>query len=349
MNFKKKRWLFCAVITGFLICFSNTNDKNINSLKKDLIIPEVIDEQGVVNESNVNQVAQPFIEQVVYEEYELEQDYIEQDNFNSNFCDLTQWKQYQKSALPEVISNLSYEYQSYEIAVSEGLNITIYSANMTSYFEKKFTLLMKGVLASYTDYLNIDLTNKIHMHMVISQNRQAYLIQAGIDDYDPTGSQGVYFGQRNIAFVSYKNEEQAIKTAIHEAVHAINLHLLGITSRSFSEGTAEFFEDITMTDENQFNVLVSNKKLATEPYLFSLIIKDDEWKNLDVPKLYYSSWAWLSFMMMEFEAKSTLQNYLVKEQENLCSALSEEEVLRLWENNYIQFESDFVTWLYLNN
>jgi hypothetical protein len=349
MKLKKKRWLFCSAIISFFIWFTYTNDKNLNSLKKDLIIPEVIDEQGVVNESNVNQVGQPFIEQVVYEEYELEQDYIEQDNFNSNFCDLTQWKKYQKSALPEIINNLSNEYQRYEIDVTEDLNISVYSANMTSYFKDKFTLLMKGVLASYTDYLNIDLTNKIHLNMVISKDRPSYLVQAGIDGFNPSGSQGVYFGQRNLAFVSYQNEDQAIKTAIHESVHAINLHLLGITSRSFSEGTAEFFEDIIMTDENQFNVLVSNKKLVTEPYLFSLIIQDDEWKNLDVPKLYYSSWAWLSFMMMEREAKTTLQKYITTEQENLCSALSEEAVLSLWRDSYIQFESDFGNWLNLNN
>lgn len=348
MNFKKKIWLPCAVIAAFLIWLSYTNDNNINPPTKDLIIPEEIDEQEIIDEFNIHQAEQPLIEQVVYEEYMLEQDYIEQDNFNPSLCDLTQWKEYQKEALPEVINNLSNEYQPYKVVVSEDFIITMYSANMTSYFEKQFTLLMKGVLASYTNYLNIELTNKIHLHMIISQNRQSYLVQAGIDGFNPSRSQGVYFGQRNLAFVSYHNEEQAIKTAIHEAVHAINLHLVGITSHSFNEGTAEFFEDISMTDENQFRVLISNKKLATEPYLFSLIIKDDEWKNLDIPKLYYSSWAWLSFMMMEFDAKSTLQQYITKEQENLCRALSEEEVLSLWRESYIQFESDFWTWLDLD-
>lgn len=345
MNFKKKIWLFCAVIAGFLIWFSYTNDKNINPPTKGLIIPEEIDEQEVINELNIHLAEQPLMEQVDYAEYELEQDYIEQDNFNPSLCDFTEWKKYQKSAIPQIINTLGSEYQQYDIDVTEDLNISVYSANMTSHFKNKFTLLMKGVMASYTDYLNIDLTHKIHLHIIVSQNRQSYLVQASIDGFNPIRSQGVYFGQRNLAFVSYHNEEQAIKTAIHEAVHGINLHLIGITSRYFSEGTAEFFERITMIDENQFNVLVSNKKLATEPYLFSLIIQDDEWKNLDVPKLYYSSWAWLSFMMMEREAKTTLQKYIIKEQENLCSALPEEVVLSLWRDSYIQFESDFGVWL----
>ena len=107
MNFKKKIWLLCPVIAAFLIWLSYTNDNNINPPTKDLIIPEEIDEQKIIDEFNIHQAEQPLIEQVVYEEYMLEQDYIEQDNFNPSLCDLTQWKEYQKSALPEVINNLS--------------------------------------------------------------------------------------------------------------------------------------------------------------------------------------------------------------------------------------------------
>jgi len=317
------------------------NKQQIVSMTPKVIAKEVVNDEIIEIQSSDKTKPLDFI----YEDYQVEQDYLAQDNFNPNFCNLTQWQAYQKSALSEVIDSLDSDYQLYEVEVDKHLIISIYSANMTKYFEKQFKLLIKGVLGSYTQYLQIDLNNKIHMNMVISKNRQAYLSHAAIDGFNPSNSQGVYFGQRNLAFVSYYNEDQALKTAIHEAVHAINLHLFGITSRAFSEGTAEFFEEITLLNNNQYNVLISNKKLKAEPYLFSLIIQDDEWKNLDIPKLYYSSWAWLSFMMMEYEAKATMQRYLRKEQENLCSALSQETVLQLWQDNYIHFESDFGVWL----
>jgi len=349
MNNKKKIWLSCLGVIALLIWILQLENTDVKITSSIAIHNHISDKNISINEEvapsiKVEKWPIKFIPPTLYT-YDLEQDYIEQDNFNPSICDLTQWQKYQKKSLPDIINELEHDYKQYDIEVDKNLHITLYSANMTPYFQKQFGLLMKGVLTSYTNYLNIKSNNKIKVNIIILRDRQSYLRHAAIDDYDPSRSQGVYFGQRNLAFVSYNNEANAIKTAIHEAVHAINLHLIGITSRAFSEGTAEFFEDIEVNSKRGFNIIVSNKKLETEPYLFSLITKDDEWQNLQITKLYYSSWAWISFMMMEFEAKSTLVKYIKTEQQDLCSALPQIDLLTLWRESYIQFESDFDVWL----
>ena len=148
---------------------------------------------------------------------------------------------------------------------------------------------------------------------------------------DPTNTAGMYFHASNSAFIHYDNAHSAMRTAVHEAVHAINKAVLGYTPRWFNEGFAEYFE---LTQNNMQTAIVEpnsswtkNNNITKSVFsIGSLVGLDDSWKKGDTSKLYASSWAAIYFLMDTQAGRSLLKNIMLAEQEFLCNKLSEKQL-----------------------
>lgn len=91
-----------------------------------------------------------------------------------------------------------------------------------------------------------------------------------------------------------------MRTAIHEAVHAINKAILGTTPRWLNEGLAEYFEytnnSMQLVSIDPHLSWISNKHIAQSVFTINWLIGlDNKWQTADDTKLYASSWAAIYF------------------------------------------------------
>ncbi|WP_218311402.1 DUF4124 domain-containing protein [Alteromonas antoniana] len=127
-------------------------------------------------------------------------------------------------------------------------------------------------------------------------------------------TQGIYISSLNESVVWIRSDEQASRTAVHEAIHAMNRHWIGQMGRWLNEGLAELAEDFDYVYSESSNQLP-----------FSALIKAShkEWdKN---KQLYYvSAKSYVSRLFAEDSAG--LSKLLLAESENGCNELSYMEV-----------------------
>ncbi|MFP3426449.1 DUF1570 domain-containing protein [Pseudoalteromonas sp. SIMBA_162] len=167
---------------------------------------------------------------------------------------------------------------------------------------------------------------------------------------DPRNSVGMYFHASNSAFIEYRNTQNAMSTAVHEAVHAINKAVLGYTPRWLNEGFAEYFEIIKnhmqtgIVEPN--NSWTINNKLAKGVFNISRLIGSEEsWKQNNTSKLYASSWATIYFLMDSSQGRILLKNIMLAEQESPCNKLQPKQLKNMLYSQFPNFSKVYAQWL----
>jgi hypothetical protein len=279
-----------------------------------------------------------------YETYTVAPVYAGQHDFDTNICSTDAIRASYHPLLEETIERLNDQYQHHYYKVSEYLELNVYAVQMTKYFEKELIERIKFLHQEYIGLLGQSAKREISINLIISSERSDYLNDTSLFSSNLDTTIGVYFGGLNLAFVDYQqSDDKALKTAIHETVHALSAHIIGRTPRMFSEGIAEFYEDM-IVKEGKVEIVFYKKQLTKEPYPLMQFFDSQQWSSLDVPHLYYSSWAWIAFMYGDNNRLQSLVSFMRKEQINPCSAFSVGESYNIFQEEYSNFEADFYHW-----
>lgn len=127
-------------------------------------------------------------------------------------------------------------------------------------------------------------------------------------------TQGVYIASLNESVVWVKNEEQAIRTASHEAVHSMHRHWIGQMGRWLNEGLAEVAEDFENLSGQNANPLPFEKLISASK---------ENWNSN--PDVHYAS-AKAHVGRLFAKDKKGLARLLLAESENGCAELSYDEI-----------------------
>ncbi len=160
----------------------------------------------------------------------------------------------------------------------------------------------------------------------------------------------MYFHASNSAFINYDNAQSAMRTSVHEAVHAINKAVLGYTPRWLNEGFAEYFE---LTKNNMQTAIVepnrswtTNSSIAKSVFTINWLIGlEDTWQKGDNSKLYASSWAAIYFLMDTQAGRALLKNIMLTEQQSPCSKLSEQKLKKMLYTQLPNLKREYSQWL----
>ena len=296
-----------------------------------------------------SQVSQPekANNQIVEDVYDkVQAAYQQQDVFDENICSSDQVRASYKSVQTKVIKRLDSKYHHTHYELTKALQLNIYAEQISSTFEADLLDSLKFLQLNYINMLGESAQRPIVINLIITPSRSDYLYYSSFYFDHPESTLGVYFGGLNIAFVDYQgSDDKALKTALHESVHAFNAHIIGRTPRMFNEGMAEFFEDIKIK-EGKPEIVSSKEKSAQEAYPVMQFFDDNEWAYLEVHQLYYSSWAWVYFMFNNSseEGEASLINFMKQEQIDPCTFFSAEDSYSIIQEKYNTFEGDFIDW-----
>lgn len=297
---------------------------------------------NVVVKKSVEKIAQE-IPVLIDKKYQAKPHYPMQHFFDDKLCEFDVRADY-KPALKKAINRLGSRYELYSYNITEYLELNVYATGMTTYFEKELKQRIKTLHESYINMLGISAKRKIELNIVIMPQRSEYIEYGSFYYKDIDTTLGVYFGGLNLAFVDYQHSaEKALKTVVHESVHILNAHIIGRTPRMFNEGMAELYDHMRIKD-GEAKIIIPLEQLTKQSYPLMQFFDDEQWKFLNTSQLYYSSWAWTTFMNSQPIRQQALIHFIRKEQENPCSAFSAGESYSVFNEVYNMFEIDFNEW-----
>ncbi|MBQ4833626.1 DUF1570 domain-containing protein [Pseudoalteromonas sp. MMG010] len=223
---------------------------------------------------------------------------------------------------------------TYDTGFIESLDyfdLTLNTPKLPGSFNQELRMKLNTVFKVYGQVIGVHALKKVKLNLTVLPTRRAYEAAIKHRGGNPTNTAGMYFHASNSAFIHYDNAHKAMRTAVHEAVHAINKAVLGYTPRWFNEGFAEYFE---FTKNNMQTAIVApnsswtkNNNLTKSVFsIDTLVGLDDTWKEGDTSKLYASSWAAIYFLMDTQTGRALLKNIMLAEQEHLCNKLPEKQL-----------------------
>lgn len=345
-NKKNKNWIYYLLLAVVaLLIVKSVSNKDIQPLQIAAKEPTKVKRLKPKNiTAKLSKKVKPQISKVKYETYAVEHVYPGQDYFDSNTCNTDEQRARYKPLLKETINRLNQQYQHFYYKVSDYLVVNVYAVQMTKYFEKELIERIKFLHQAYIKLLGQSAKREISVNLIISQERSDYLNDTSFFSTDLDTTIGVYFGGLNLAFVDYQqSDDKALKTAIHETSHALSAHILGRTPRMFSEGMAEFYENMIVKEE-KIKIIFYKNQFKKEPYPVMQFFDSQQWSSLNVQHLYYSSWAWIAFMYGDKKRLEALVSFMKSEQINPCSAFSAGESYKIFQEEYSNFETDFYHW-----
>lgn len=193
-------------------------------------------------------------------------------------------------------------------------------------FNQKLTAKLNKVFELYGKLLDISSLKKVDINLQVFRSKTDYE-QMKKQHNMPAGnkSDGFYSHSNNQAYLVYKSNDRTMRTAAHEATHAINRAIIGYTPRWLNEGLAEYSEFIQVASNSAkvypnsdwTNKNVISKELLPLKELFSA--SSGQWNSALRHRLYATSWAFIYYMMEHPERKSVLAKLIKIEQANLCN------------------------------
>ncbi|TMP39549.1 DUF1570 domain-containing protein [Pseudoalteromonas rubra] len=213
-------------------------------------------------------------------------------------------------------------------------------------FRNRLEAKLNAVFRTYSGIIGLEAMRKVKLRIVVANNRSAYIKMLDVLGASPKGNQGIYVSKHNVAVVEYRNEAQAMRTAVHEAVHAINQAVLGNSPRWFNEGIAEYFEYI----ETSMNLskLKPNRSWVRNDYLVGTLVHPNSlfeaagsWRGKAQSRMYKSSWAFMYYLMSSQRGRAQLKHYMRLEQKNPCNLLRNSQIQSIFETGAGQFANSY--------
>ena len=217
--------------------------------------------------------------------------------------------------------------------VYDYFKLTLNTESLPYDFNQKLTLKLKKLFELYGKLLDRSSLKKIDVNIQIYESMLAFE-QIKAKNNMPIGNNtaGFYSHATNQAYMLLTNNGATMRTATHEATHAINRGIIGYTPKWLNEGLAEYSEYIEIQAKNS-NVYphkswTKNRVMTEEllPLSVLLAANNNDWDSELRRKLYATSWAFIYFMMDNQQRKTMLAQVIKNEQQNLCDIISVEQV-----------------------
>lgn len=200
-------------------------------------------------------------------------------------------------------------------------------------FNQTLTAKLNKLFELYGNLLDRDSLKKVDINLRVYQSKLAFeQVKKQHNMSNADNINGFYSHGNNQAYLLFINNERSMRTAAHEATHAVNRAIIGYTPRWLNEGLAEYSEFIEVVgnsakvypNNDWTNNNVISKDLLSLNDLFSA--SSSQWKSDLRPRLYATSWAFVYYMMEHPQRKSVLAKLIKIEQQNLCNVTAIDEV-----------------------
>jgi hypothetical protein len=200
-------------------------------------------------------------------------------------------------------------------------------------FNQTLTAKLNKLFELYGNLLDRDSLKKVDINLRVYQSKLAFeQVKKQHNMSNADNINGFYSHGNNQAYLLFINNERTMRTAAHEATHAVNRAIIGYTPRWLNEGLAEYSEFIEVVgnsakvypNNDWTNNNVISKDLLSLNDLFSA--SSSQWKSDLRPRLYATSWAFVYYMMEHPQRKSVLAKLIKIEQQNLCNVTAIDEV-----------------------
>ncbi len=240
-----------------------------------------------------------------------------------------------------------------QFTLNKYLTIKVLSPAMPTGFWSDYKQKISKIMTIYQDVFGFYLLEKQEINLIIIPSREQYADTLETLSIDGKYSQGLFWSATNMAFVEYKNDNQVMKTALHESVHTLNLFFAGFIARWLNEGLAEYFEKIMLTEKSySFNLQLDTIHQPAKE-IGDLLTANQLWNISDAERrsLYNSAFLLTSYFyqyrMVETgntQPVNILQKLLKKESEDVCTTLTDNDYQAIIDEDYIYLPQSFSDW-----
>lgn len=220
--------------------------------------------------------------------------------------------------------------------VFDYFTLDLNTENLPYDFNQKLTLKLNKLFEVYGQLLDRSSLKKVDINLRVYPSRLAFnqiKIQHNMPADDNTA--GFYSHASNQAHLLLKSNDSTMRTATHEAAHAINRGIIGYSPKWLNEGLAEYSEYIEVKGQSS-NVYPNRdwtkKGFVTKPLIplhQLLTATNSDWKSSLTSRLYASSWAYIYFMMDNPQRKTMLAKIIKYEQQNLCDVIDVQQIEKI--------------------
>lgn len=200
--------------------------------------------------------------------------------------------------------------------------------NLPYDFNEKLTLKLNKLFEVYGQLIDHVSLKKVDINLLFYASQHSFE-QAKIHYNMPISDNvaGFYSSMNNQAHLLLTSYAATMRTATHEATHAINRGIIGYSPRWLNEGLAEYSEYITVANDNAKvypNITWIKKNQLSEfvlPLSTLLTANGKDWNSALKTRFYATSWAFIYFMMDHPQRKDMLAKRIKNEQRNLCDVI----------------------------
>lgn len=235
--------------------------------------------------------------------------------------------------------------------VFDYFSLNLNTDNLPYDFNQKLTVKLNKLFKLYGNLLDRSLLKKVDINLQVYRSNEAFEALKQQHNFSRADSiRGFYSHANNKAYLLFRNNDQTMKTATHEATHAINRAIIGYTPRWLNEGLAEYSEYIQVAghsatifpNDDWTKKFVITKTLLPLSELFSA--NRTQWNSDLTSQLYATSWAFVYFMMEHPQRKEILAKYIKREQQNLCDVIDKNKVIQHLEIPLDVLQKQFSKW-----
>jgi len=200
-------------------------------------------------------------------------------------------------------------------------------------FNQKLTLKLNKLFEVYGQLLDRSSLKKVDINLRVYASKMAFnQIKAKHNMPIGDNTPGFYSHASNQAYLLLTNNPATMRTATHEAAHAINRGIIGYSPKWLNEGLAEYSEYIEIKGQSSrvypnqnwtSNGFVSEQLLPLDKLLAAT---NSDWNSKLRSRLYATSGAFIHFMMDNPQRKGMLAKVIKYEQQNLCDVIDIQQV-----------------------
>jgi hypothetical protein len=218
-------------------------------------------------------------------------------------------------------------------------------------FNQRLTLKLNKLFEIYGQLLDKSSLKKVDINLRVYASKVAFnQIKAKHNMPISDNTPGFYSHGSNQAHLLLTNHAATMRTATHEAAHAINRGIIGYSPKWLNEGLAEYSEYIEVKGKSSRvypNQNWISKGLVSEQLLpldKLLAATNGDWNSKLRSRLYATSWAFIYFMMDNQERKGMLAKVIKYEQQNLCDVTGIQQMKKVIGMSPEGLQRQFSSW-----
>ncbi|MBO9497610.1 DUF1570 domain-containing protein, partial [Thalassotalea sp. G20_0] len=199
----------------------------------------------------------------------------------------------------------------------------------------------RQIFSVLSHFLSLDQLRQVHLevHVFDSPNRFKRFKQQIAPSLSNNVS-GFYSPNLNLVAINRQsNDETTLAIARHEAAHVIVSGLFGNIPTWFTEGVAEYFEQMSIS--GQLKIIGVNRswmKLLTEQQRAGQLMTITEylqydrqsWRDQDQNTMYATAWSIVHFLMSSRQGKRLMTQYMDALVADRCQGINSQAFFNRW-------------------